>query len=568
MHTSPRDTRQALQEAAIRAASFGKVNWHSKRRGFDCRSPIRRDKDPSVSVWIDDSGEIAWHDHGGGDWKETGRALGLYQDSQPAKVTGNAETRRFEYQAADGATLVTVCRQDADGDKKIWRDPAGARKPESGWPLFGLPALLAVPTFALLVVEGEATAVAANRLGLPVVATTAIGGAGKAGLTDWSPVAGRTVTIWPDADDPGREHAQAVAQACHAAGAAEVRLVDTSGLPAKWDLADPPPDAFDIRKAFEKAIPIPDPLKGGTGISIFLSTAELQASAAQNADWLVDEMIPAGGTALFVGRPKAGKTTMARNLVVAVAEGVRWLDRECKQGPALYAAFEGSRRAVAAHAEAMKAGDAPCRWYVGPPPVDPIPWLHAAIVEHEARLAVIDPLFRFLGTQDANDYAEATRITQPIIDLAAETGCSIVLLHHSRKGGGELGDEALGSTGLFGAVDTLISLKRDGDRRTFYTVQREGEDAEETDLRMDESRQWIFPGPTKREAAQDAMREAVLSYVQEADNPTVEDILKNVEGRPGPIRAAINHLVEGGMIHRNGTGRKGNPFRFSGMGNN
>ncbi|HEY1399955.1 MAG TPA: hypothetical protein VF953_00115 [Terriglobales bacterium] len=47
----------------------------------------------------------------------------------------------------------------------------------------------------------------------------------------------------------------------------------------------------------------------------------------------------------------------------------------------------------------------------------------------------------------------------PFIDLANETGCHIMLLHHTGKADGEGGDAVIGSEGYFGSVDTLLILK-------------------------------------------------------------------------------------------------------------
>jgi len=48
-----------------------------------------------------------------------------------------------------------------------------------------------------------------------ITATTAMNGA-KAPIdqTDWSPLAGKAVLIWPDRDAPGLDYAEAAARAC------------------------------------------------------------------------------------------------------------------------------------------------------------------------------------------------------------------------------------------------------------------------------------------------------------------------------------------------------------------
>ena len=76
---------------------------------------------------------------------------------------------------------------------------------------------------------------AAARLTGAVIVTSAFG-SGSAAKTDWSPLAGRDCTLWPDADDAGASYANDVAR--HVPG---LKVVDVADLPKGWDLADPLP---------------------------------------------------------------------------------------------------------------------------------------------------------------------------------------------------------------------------------------------------------------------------------------------------------------------------------------
>jgi hypothetical protein len=76
-------------------------------------------------------------------------------------------------------------------------------------PLFNLPAIVAAATSTVVyVVEGEPCVDALASVG--ILATTSSGGASNAHRTDWSPLAGRHVVIWPDNDEPGAGYADAV----------------------------------------------------------------------------------------------------------------------------------------------------------------------------------------------------------------------------------------------------------------------------------------------------------------------------------------------------------------------
>ena len=98
----------------------------------------------------------------------------------------------------------------------------------------------------MLVIEGEKAADAAQRLFPDHVATTSVGGAKAAAGTDWKPLAGRRIVIWPD-DEAGAGYATAVSELAHAAGAARITKVEVpTTFPRGWDLADPVPAGVDL----------------------------------------------------------------------------------------------------------------------------------------------------------------------------------------------------------------------------------------------------------------------------------------------------------------------------------
>jgi putative DNA primase/helicase len=65
--------------------------------------------------------------------------------------------------------------------------------------------------------------------------------------TDWSPLAGKSVLIWPDRDAPGWDYADRASQAILNAGATTVAiLVPPDDKPDGWDAADAIPEGFDV----------------------------------------------------------------------------------------------------------------------------------------------------------------------------------------------------------------------------------------------------------------------------------------------------------------------------------
>lgn len=157
---------------------------------------------------------------------------------------------RWSYRDATGELLGFACRFDGRDGKQF--RPLALYAPKAGgailwrweaWPaprpLYGLNNLAARPAAPVVVCEGEKAADAAGRLLPAYVALTSPNGSKSAAKADWSPLAGRRVTIWPDADAPGDAYAGAAAASILAAGAASVAiLTPPDGVSEGWDAAD------------------------------------------------------------------------------------------------------------------------------------------------------------------------------------------------------------------------------------------------------------------------------------------------------------------------------------------
>lgn len=107
-------------------------------------------------------------------------------------------------------------------------------------PLYGLPGLLERLSAQVLIVEGEKCRDAAAAALPSLVVVSWCGGGKAAAKTDWTPLAGRKVVIWPDNDDPGLATGQAVAELVTGVGSESIKVLDLAGLekPKGWDVAD------------------------------------------------------------------------------------------------------------------------------------------------------------------------------------------------------------------------------------------------------------------------------------------------------------------------------------------
>ncbi len=170
----------------------------------------------------------------------------------------------WPYRLASGAIVGIVARyltKDGGKDFRPWRHGRKHADHKPGWhqgaltaprSLYNLPAMAERPDAPVLICEGEKTTDAAAALFPDHVCITSQGGAAAAAKSDWSPLAGRSVAIWPDHDKPGAGYAGAVAVLARAAGAASVRVVAVpEDWPAGWDLADPLPNGVSSERLRE-----------------------------------------------------------------------------------------------------------------------------------------------------------------------------------------------------------------------------------------------------------------------------------------------------------------------------
>lgn len=294
---------------------------------------------------------------------------------------------------------------------------------------------------------------------------------------------------------------------------------------------------------------------------LLTSLDDLLSEPEEQIAYVWDRTLPAGGTSICAAKPKVGKSTLARNLAVAVTRGGPFFGRETAKGKVIYLCLEEKRAEVAAHFRRMGAQGPDILIHTGRAPDDALSALREAIDELNPSLVIVDPLSRFVRVRDFNDYAEVSRGMEPLIDLARLTGCHILCVHHCGKGEREGDDALLGSTALFGAVDTALLMKRREQARTLHTVQRYGEDMPETVAHLDAETGIVTAGGDLAALQLEERKRAVLEAMGD-ESLTEPDIRERVGGNQTVTAKAVRALYENGDLSRAGAGKKGDPYRY------
>ena len=292
----------------------------------------------------------------------------------------------------------------------------------------------------------------------------------------------------------------------------------------------------------------------------FSSWTEILAEPEETQSWLWDQTLATSSISILVSRPKVGKSTLARSIAVAVATGGQLLGREVAQGTSLYLQFsaEGKRSELKQSLERAKVTLDERIWiYTGPTVESPIDALEAALAHYRPSLVVIDTMIRWVPVSDANDYTEMSRVTEAIATMARMSGSHIMMLHHASKADRDAGDAVLGSTAIYGAVDTLLAMRSREGRRTLESRQRYGNDMEETVLELDQGTGLLMAAGSLEEVEQRDVRDAIMGHAQ--DGMSRQQIVDGVEGKAVLISKALRQLVTEGYLERLGAGTRSDP---------
>jgi hypothetical protein len=416
------------------------------------------------------------------------------------------------------------------------------------------------------VVEGEKDVETLKAFGLPATCNPFGAGKWRDEFSNW--FSGKTAVILPDNDEAGKAHAQAVAASLYT-GAREVLVINLPGLPEKGDVTDfaqrieTVDDLISLVERAEPWAPAQSSAVERLTKFRFSSLNQLLSEPPEETSFIWEKTLPAGGFSICSAKPKVGKSTLARNLAVAIEAGSPFLGRATVRGRVLYLCLEEKRSEIRNHFERMGTSSDEILIHTGSTPENAIHEIAVAIAEFEPILVIVDPLSRVIRAGDFNDYGQMTRALEPIVDLARKTGSHILGLHHDSKMGAAGGDGVLGSTALFGSVDCHIQLRKRDGARTLNTTQRYGEDIPETVIEMEKETGLVIDSGSLSDHLRNKAKDAILAEIKPGEEVGESEIKNRIEGFNAGVKAmALRDLVDEGKVTRKGEGKKGNPYIY------
>jgi hypothetical protein len=462
-----------------------------------------------------------------------------------------APVATYKYYDTRGNVLASVVRFEPDGTREsktfrpfCFKTIDGVTKWVPGTPdlrpLYHLPEVATATTVVLC--EGEGCADALTALG--ITATSAMQGA-KAPIdkTDWSPLAGKKVIIWPDNDPPGFQYAKAASERLLALGCTVLGVTPPADAPAKWDAADCVAEGKDAHALIAGATPVIAVAKPKPRIKL-LKLSELDS--LQPPAWLIQDVITEHGLSMIWGRSGSLKSFIALDMGLCVATGRDWHGKPVKQGRVIYLAAEGAHglggRAIGW--VKSKQIDAP-KFELIPHGLtltkdDDLTAMIEAITADPEPIAFIavDTLSRTFGGGNPNQPSDMNLFVTAADRLKEATQAHVMIIHH---GGKDTDKNELGNEGLRNASDTVIHVRRKSETVELINEAPKGKQKDAEEFKP------ITLRPTKIAYDQNGTEKTTLVMVLHDTQADGEDAQRSEAPRLGKVeRDVLKALADAG----------------------
>jgi len=333
-------------------------------------------------------------------------------------------------------------------------------------------------------------------------------------------------------------------------------------------------DRQGFRTAFQRALDQAEPLSSRSSQSAssppkdqpsIFSLPDLLSWELPPVRWTIPEILPEGLT-LLAGKPKLGKSWLALSVALSIAAGGVALGAQpVTKGDVLYLALEDNARRLQARARRLLSSmtETPNNLEFA------LDWPRlgegglASLEEYlkahpDLRLVVIDTWARVAppsGERRCSQYEGDYESLTPLKRLADTYHVSILAVHHLRKtGSNDVLDEIIGSTGVTGAVDGTMILKRDRGQTeaTLFVTGRDVEHEQQLALSFDATTAlWTLVGNAEEVGCTRA-RQEILDLLREQgpDGMNPREIAEALEKNYHTTRSLLRKMEESGEVKR------------------
>jgi 5S rRNA maturation endonuclease (ribonuclease M5) len=554
-------------------------------KGYQALCPAHEDRKPSLAVVEAQDGRVLVRCHAGCRTEDVVAELGLDMPALFPSSNGNGHdpvVEAYVYEDEHGSPLFRVHRTAL---KRFWQERADGA---GGWErglgatrrvLYRLPKVLEAARRGerIWLVEGERDVHALEKLG--EAASTSPGGAGKWRREFSECLRGAQVVVVADRDDAGRKHAREVAASVEGI-ATSVDLVE----PVKGkDISDhlgggcPLGELIEVERAPEPLLAETDcttrekTVVQSNGDLPFAPLSAALANAPEEPEWRWRGYLAPGVIALLAGRPKVGKSTLLFGLIDALLAGRPFLDQPTRPTGVLVLSEEregtlkekATRFGLDGHVHLLmrhQLGQVGWR--------EAVAEARAYCHEHGLGVLVVDTFAAWAGLKGDEETkpGPVLEALQPLSEAAGD-GLAVLLVAHQRKAGGAYGEAVRGSNALAGGVDVVVELERppsdaqaEGKARVLHAVSRYSGTPDELACVLDEDGyQACGDVGSLRE---DGEKVRLRQLLRDDGEATVAELADGAELTAATARRRLDDMAAAGEVEREGTGKRGDPYRF------
>ena len=444
---------------------------------WSLKCPVHDDRVASVSLSEGDEGRALVHCHAGCATADILAAIGLTVadlfDAAPAPrpapvpvLQSTSAAQTYDYRDLDGTVLHQVVRgadksfrqRRPDGDNWVWKT-SGRRVPYR-WPEL-------VGQSTVWIVEGEKDVDSCWERGL--AATCNLGGAGKWGAGETQALVDLGVAqvyVVPDADVPGRRHAQAVVAAFTAAQV-PATLVALPGLASHGDVSDwwaAGRTVQELQALAASPAPLPDnpPVPDNRPDMRLVRASDI---TPKSVSWLWEGRLPLGAICLLAGREGQGKSLWSYQLAADLTRGVTPGHFFGTPKSVIVVATEDSWEHTIKPRLLAAGADCDRVFQVTPPPTLPsdLDALARLIDDQDVALLILDPLLsRLDGKLDTHVDTKVRQGLEPLAAWAETRDVAILgLIHPNKNTTGDVLTSLTGSRAFAAVARAVLVLMAD-----------------------------------------------------------------------------------------------------------
>ena len=284
---------------------------------------------------------------------------------------------------------------------------------------------------------------------------------------------------------------------------------------------------------------------------------------------VIDDFIDEGTVNMLFGESGDGKSYVMMWASVCIASGIPFLGKGVKEGPVLYIDEESNESLFKTRMRKVLAGSGNNQtipfFFTSLNGIDfsnksDRQELEKYVTDGGFVLVIVDALMDIMPGKDENAVKDVLPAFQFARHLASKTNCSFIFLHHTNRNGGYRGSSA-----IKGALDNMISIKKEGNFITFSLEKHRDSSEKELTGEMvfqDDS----FELRTGKQIAFGPTEGLVIEHLAKEGDSSVSEIEKgtsNTEGiKLSAVRAAVNRLVSKSFVFRTDNGGNGVVARY------